>query len=209
LRCFLLVPRLLRQELFVRSRLALLFELLHVVAKSVDEIVGELLLALPRVAQQVQIGLLGFEVAQVVGSVEVGQTCVVEEVLLRDREPGQQRLGDAVQRFQLGALFPLPCHLPPAEILGVLFEGGQFGERIVAFQQLGQRGLGRIVQHRGEQIAQAPAFGGQRFADQILQGRIAGPHDLLLVEPDNQLGDDETGRDVAPYDLRGLLRELR
>jgi hypothetical protein len=31
----------------------------------------------------------------------------------------------------------------------------------------------------------------------------------MLVEPGDELGDDEAGRDVAPHDLHGLLRELR
>jgi hypothetical protein len=43
-----------------------------VVAQGVDEIVGELPIALSGVAQQVQIGLLGLEAAQVVDRVEVG-----------------------------------------------------------------------------------------------------------------------------------------
>ena len=88
LRGVLLPPHLFSEKLLVGLSLALVFELLGVVAQRVDEIVGELLVALLRVAEQVQIGLLGFEVTQVVGRVEVGQTGVVEEVLLRDREPG-------------------------------------------------------------------------------------------------------------------------
>ena len=40
LRGFLLAPNLLGDEMFVRPRLALVFELLHVVAQGVDEIVG-------------------------------------------------------------------------------------------------------------------------------------------------------------------------
>jgi hypothetical protein len=95
-----------------------------VVAQGVDEIVGELPVTLPGVAQQVQTGLLRPEAAQVVDGVEVRQARVVEQVLLRDRQLGQQRLRDAVQRFQLGALVPLLRHLPPAEVLGVLLEGG-------------------------------------------------------------------------------------
>jgi hypothetical protein len=42
-----------------------------------------------------------------------------------------------------------------------------------------------------------------------LQGGIAGPDDLVLVEPDDQLGGDEPRHHVAPHGLRGLLRELR
>jgi hypothetical protein len=43
----------------------------------------------------------------------------------------------------------------------------------------------------------------------ILQGGVAGPDDLVLVEVGNQLGDDEAGRDVTANDLRGLLHERR
>ena len=71
------------------------------------------------------------------------------------------------------------------------------------------RGLGRVVQHLGEQVAQAPALGRQGPADQLLQGRVAGPDDLVFVEVGDQLGDDEAGCDVAPNDMGGLFRELR
>ena len=114
------------------------------VAQGVDQVVGELPVALPGVAQQVQMGLLGLEAAQVVDGVEVRQARVVEQVLLRDAELGQQRLRDPVQRVQHGALLPLLRHLPPAEVLGVLLERGQLRQGVVAHQKLGQSGLGRI-----------------------------------------------------------------
>jgi hypothetical protein len=53
LRGFLLASHLLGDEVLVRLRLALVLELFHVVAQGVDEIVGELPVALPGVAQQV------------------------------------------------------------------------------------------------------------------------------------------------------------
>ena len=110
-------------------------------------------------------GLLRLETAQVVDRVEVCQARVIEQILLRDRELGQQRLGDPIQRFQPGALLALASHLSPAEVLGVLLEGGQLRKGVVAYQELGQSLLGRGIQSLGEQISQASAFSGQRLAD--------------------------------------------
>lgn len=89
--------------------LALILELLHVVVQGVDEVVGDLPVALPGVAQQIQMSLLGPEAAQIVYRVEVRQTRVVVQVLLRDCELGKLRLGDPVQRLELDALLPLPA----------------------------------------------------------------------------------------------------
>ena len=112
LRRFLLpVAPVRRRSACLPRRLALVFQLLHVVAEGVDQIVGELPVALPSVAQQVQMGLLGLEAAQVVDGIEVRQARVVEQVLLRDPELGQQCLGDQVQRLQRGALLPFVRHL--------------------------------------------------------------------------------------------------
>ncbi len=74
---FLVASYLLREEVLVRPRLTLVFELLHVIAQGVDEIVGELPVTLPGVAQQVQTGLLGLEAAQVVNGVKVRQARVL------------------------------------------------------------------------------------------------------------------------------------
>jgi hypothetical protein len=60
---FLLPSHLLRNEMLVCSHLALVFKLLHVVTQGVDKIVGELSIALPCVAQEVEMGLLGLEAA--------------------------------------------------------------------------------------------------------------------------------------------------
>ena len=61
LRRFLLTSYLLCNKLLVCQRLALVFELLHVIAQGVDEVVGELPVALPSVAKQVQVGLRRLE----------------------------------------------------------------------------------------------------------------------------------------------------
>jgi hypothetical protein len=44
---------LLREEVLVHPHLALVFELLHVIAQGVDEVVGELPVAQPGIAQQI------------------------------------------------------------------------------------------------------------------------------------------------------------
>ena len=164
---------------------------------------------MPCEAQQIQLSLLGLHPAQVVDGVEVRQARVVVQVLLRDRQLRQQQLGGAVQRLQPRTLVPLACHLPPAEIPGVLLQDGQLGQGVVAHQQFGEGRRCCIVQRRGEQPAQAAALGRQRLADQPLQGRVAGPLDLVLVEVDDKFRDDEARRDVAAHDLRSLLFELR
>ena len=79
---FLLASHLLRNEMLVCPHLALVFELLHVVTRSVDKIVGELAIALPGVAQKVQMGLLGLETAQVVDGVKNSQIRVIVKILL-------------------------------------------------------------------------------------------------------------------------------
>jgi len=47
----------------VYARFAFVFESLHVIAQSIDEIVGELPVALPDVTQQVQVCLFGLKAA--------------------------------------------------------------------------------------------------------------------------------------------------
>nr|APW49367.1 hypothetical protein [Klebsiella pneumoniae] len=126
----------------------------------IDQVVGELPVAYPGIAQQVELGLIGLQIAQVVDGVEVCQARVVQQVLLRDVEFRQQCLGDCVQRLQRGALFALADHLAPAEILGVLLERRQLRQGVITDQKLAQRGLGRFVQRLLQQIAQAPALGG-------------------------------------------------
>jgi len=66
-----------------------------------------------------------------VDGVEVRQAGVVQQILLRDAELGQQRLGDPVQRLQRGALFAFAGHLTPAKVLGVLLERRQLRQGVV------------------------------------------------------------------------------
>ncbi|KPX71242.1 hypothetical protein ALO53_200170 [Pseudomonas amygdali pv. photiniae] len=190
----MLTAHLLGNEGLLCARTALVLQLLHVVGHRIDQVVGELSVAHPGIAQQIEVALIGLQIAKVVDGVEVRQARVVQQVLLRDAELGQQRFGNAMQRFQRGAFFPFAGHLTPAEILGVLLERRQLRQGVIAHQELGHRGPGRIVQYFREQPAQPPAFGGQGFADQLLQGGVAWPNDLVLVEPDDQLGGDEPSR---------------
>jgi hypothetical protein len=66
------------------------------------------------------------------------------------------------------ARFSRSCHLTPAEIFSVLLERCQLRQGVVTHQELAQRSFGRFVQHFCQQAAQAPAFGGQGFTDQLL-----------------------------------------
>ena len=79
---FPLPSHLLRNEILVGPLLTLVLELLHVVTRSVDKIVGELAIALPGVAQEVQMSLLGLEAAQVVDGVKDSQIRVIVKILL-------------------------------------------------------------------------------------------------------------------------------
>nr|AVI43224.1 hypothetical protein [Klebsiella pneumoniae] len=59
-----------RQRLFGTSA-AFVLQLLHVVRHRIDRVVGELPVAYPGIAQQVELGLIGLQIAQVVDGVEV------------------------------------------------------------------------------------------------------------------------------------------
>ncbi|KPY09676.1 hypothetical protein ALO61_200094 [Pseudomonas savastanoi pv. nerii] len=67
-------------------------------------------------------GLIRLEIAQIVDGVEICQAREVQQVLLRNAQLGQQRLGDSVQRLQQGALLALADHLAPTEVFGILLE---------------------------------------------------------------------------------------
>jgi len=182
----LLLPASLRGvEGLVRGGAARVLHLLHMVGERVDQVVRELPVAQPGVAQQVQVRLRGTKAAEVVDGIEVRQARVIEQVLLRDTELRQERLGDRVQRVQRGALLALARHLPPAKILGVLPQHRQLRQRVVACDQLCQRGRGVVVQHLGQQIAKAAAFRRQRRADQFLQRGVPRADNLVVVERDD------------------------
>jgi hypothetical protein len=204
-----MASHLLGDKGLLRASAALVFQLLHVEGHCIGQVVVELPIAYPGIAQQVELGLVGLQVAQVVDGVEIRQACVVQQVLLRDAQLGQQYLGDPVQRLQRGALLALADHLTPAKILGVLPEHCQLRKGVVAHQELAKQGLVRFVQCLRQQAAQTPTLGGQGFADQFLQGGVAGSDDLVLVEPYDQLGGHESGGHVAPHDLRGHGDKLR
>ena len=46
------------------------------------------------------------------------------------------------------------------------------------------------------------------IADQTLQRGVAGPDDLVLVEPDDQLGGYEPRRHIAPNDFARLAAQV-
>ena len=130
LRRFLMASQLFGDKGLFRTRAALVLKFFHVEGHRVDQVVGELPVTYPGIAQQVEPGLLRLQVAQVMDGIEVRQARVVQQVLLRDAELGQQRLGDPVQGLQRGALLALPCHLTPAEIFSVLLERCQLRQGV-------------------------------------------------------------------------------
>jgi hypothetical protein len=79
---------------------------------------------------------------------------------------------------------------------------------VVTHQELAQRSLADSSNTSASKPPSA-AFGGQGFADQLLQGGVAGPDDFVLAEPDDQFGGHESWHHVAPHDLFGLLCQLR
>ena len=205
---FLLPLQLLLEERLLGPRLGFVLELPGVVARRIDQGVGELAEALPDEAQQVQVRLLGLHAPQLEHGVEVRQTRVVVQVLLRDRELRQQPLRGQIQGPQALALVALASHLPPAEVSRVLLEQREIGQGLVAHQQFRQRCLGRGIKRGGQQRRQTQALCRQRLAHDPLQGRIAWPLHLVGVEVGDELGGNEARRDVAASDLLGLLHEV-
>jgi hypothetical protein len=71
LRRVLLTAHPLGDERLLRARAALFLQLLHVVTHRIDQVIGELPIALPGVAQQIEMGLVRLEITQVVDGIEV------------------------------------------------------------------------------------------------------------------------------------------
>src|ERR1035438_7123031 len=53
LRGFLLSPCLFSEEMLIYPRFTFVFEALHVIARGIDEVIGELTVALPDITQQI------------------------------------------------------------------------------------------------------------------------------------------------------------
>lgn len=85
----------------------------RVVAKGFRHVVRELSIALPSVAQQIEVRLTGLESPQIVDGVEVCQTGIVGDVELQEVKAGEQGLGDGIQGRQREALlvFQAYCYL--------------------------------------------------------------------------------------------------
>ncbi len=87
------------------------------------------------------------------------QAGVVLHVLLRNRQLRQQGFGNPIQGCQGGAFLPFRHHHLVTEILGVLLERSQFGQRIVAYKEILQRDARFVVQTVLNQLLQPFALG--------------------------------------------------
>jgi hypothetical protein len=63
LRCVLLTAHLLGDKGLLCARTAFVLQLLHVVGHRIDQVVGKLPVAHPGIAKQVEVGLIGLQVA--------------------------------------------------------------------------------------------------------------------------------------------------
>ena len=147
--------------------------------------------------------------AQIVYRVVVNEAGIVLDVLLRDTERRQQVFGGMMHGRQRGALLSLGGHHPIAEVPGVLFERGQFGQRVLSHEEAPQRSVRVGVQAVLDQLPEAPALGRERVADDGLQRRIARPHDLLAVQERQHLDQDKGRCHIPPRQQRGRLDESR
>ena len=166
--------------------LGIVFQPLHVVPQRLDQIVGELAIALPGIAQQIEVAWAGFEPAQVVDRVIVDEAGVVGDVQLREAQARQQRFCDHVERRQRGALLALRDHHLIPEVSGILFDGRQFGQRVFAHQELFHSGAAGIVQGLFDPLLQTLAFGGERISDHGLQCAVSRPHDPATDQKSHQ-----------------------
>ena len=189
--------------------LRLLLDLSQVMVESLDEVVAQLPVALPSVAQQIQMGLLWLHSAQIKYCIVMYEAGVVVDVLLRNAQQRQQFFGGMMHRCQRGALLSFRGHHLIAEVLGVLPERGQFGQCVLAHQELPQRGIRLGVQTAFDQFPEAPALCGERVGDDALERGVARPHDLPGFQECQYLNQDESRRDVSPCQQCSRLDQSR
>ena len=128
---------------------------------------------------------------------------------MRDAEAGQQSFRDHVQWRQDDALLAFQDHHAIAEVLGVLLDGREFGQRVLANEELLQRGARRIVQGNIDQLLKALSFGSKRIAYEGLQCGVAWPYDALAVQKDHQFGQQEPGRHIRSGQKRRFFQQHR
>ncbi len=183
----------------------LILELFHMEKHCIYQVIAELAVANPCIAQQVKAGLIGLQFSEIINGIEICQTGVVKQILLRNIQCRQDVAGFTVQWLQYGPLFPLLNHLAPAEITSILPEDSQPGKGIIAFNQLIQTIDSGVIKPLRKNIPQPLPFIRKRPAYQLLEPGIAGLDDFVRVEPDNQLCGDKAGSDIAVNNVSGLL----
>ena len=93
---FLMTFDLLFGERLPGTRAVFVIKLMHVERHRIDQVIAELPVAYPGIAQQIELGLLWLQVAQIMDGIKVSQTRVIQQVLLRDPKFGQQPFGNPV-----------------------------------------------------------------------------------------------------------------
>ena len=119
--------------------LGLLLDLRHAVTKGVDEIIVDLPIALPGIAQQIQMSLPCRHPTQIEYRIVMHKTCIICCVLLGDAEPWKNGLGGRMQGRQRGMLLSLGDHHLIAKMFGVLLERRQFRQSAFAHEEILQR----------------------------------------------------------------------
>ena len=193
----------------LRVLLGLLLDLPQVMVEGLDEVVAQLPVALPSVAQQIQMGLPWLHPAQIKYCIVVYEAGVVIDVLLRNAQQRQQFFGGMMHRRQRDALLSFRGHHPITKVLGVLLERGQFGQCVLAHQQVPQRDIRVGIQTALDQLLEAPALGGERVGDDGLQRRVARPHDLPGLKERQHLNQNKCRGHVSPRQKRGRLDQSR
>ena len=101
----------------------------------IHQVVAELAITDPGITQQIKAGLLRLQIAEIVNGIEICQTGVVQQILLRNIQRWQDVAGLAMQRFQDGPFLPLMDHLTPAKVTRILPEDRKSGKGIIPFNQ--------------------------------------------------------------------------
>lgn len=184
---------------------ALILDLFHMEKHRIHQVIAELAVTNPCIAQQVKAGLIGLQFPEIINGIEIRQAGLVKQILLRNIQCWQDVTGFAVQGLQYGPLFPFLNHLTPAKITCILPDDRQPGKSIIAFNQLVKTIDGGIIKSLHQDTRQPLPFIRKRPAYQHLERGIAGSDDFVRIEPDDQLRGDKAGCDIAVNNVGGLL----
>ena len=182
----------------IRRRFGFFVNPPQVMREGIQYVVGQLAMAEPSVAQQIQICLTRAHPAQIEDRVVVNEARVIFDVLPRHRERWHQPSGRAMHRSQQGVLLTLRRHHPITEIPGVLSENGETGQRIVPCEQAAQHGHFVVREPVHDDCFEALALFGERVRDDRLQSGVTRPDDPARVQPAEQFHENEGRGDIAP-----------